>query len=414
MDKALRGRQGGKLVLLVGSNPLPNYLAACALRPNSLVLVCTVETEPAKNRLKQALRTALEYLDSNAITEHIVEDAVSATAVHRAIDPLLGPPQAGVSEGPPAVWLNYTGGTKVMAAHARMAFYERKIHPSLVSYLDEGGGGRQPGLRFDDGTARLLAECGSVPLNLKTILELHGITHKPRQAKDPAPTPNDAHEILCKVLQGVGLARKLYCERKRLEQFTNPSNGTNAPFRVVEHGLTLSLQEFPTDEQLRAFANRRERESWFEQWYKFIGGEWLEYWLGDQIDALKLAPAPELTVGFDAFRGERKAQNEVDIAVVRGFRSHFISCTTDSTKDLCKSKLFEVAVRSRQLGGDLARASIVCLADDKTVAALQADVDDLWGATNTTKVFGISDIRAWSECDGKQPNVHLLKEWLES
>ncbi len=95
--------------------------------------------------------------------------------------------------------------------------------------------------------------------------------------------------------------------------------------------------------------------------------------------------------------------------MVRGHRSYFISCTTDTTKALCKSKLFEIAVRSQQLGGDLARAALVCLADDNTVAALHADVDDMWGASNTTRAFGLSDIRTWSECGGKQPNPYALK-----
>jgi hypothetical protein len=109
-----------------------------------------------------------------------------------------------------------------------------------------------------------------------------------------------------------------------------------------------------------------------------------------------------------------RANLEVDVAAVRGHRSYFISCTTDTTKTRCKSKLFEVAVRSRQLGGDLSRAALVCLADEATVAALQEDIDDLWGASNTTRVFGLSDVRAWSDCDGRQPNQHRLQVWMES
>jgi len=104
----------------------------------------------------------------------------------------------------------------------------------------------------------------------------------------------------------------------------------------------------------------------------------------------------------------------VDVAAIRGHRSYFISCTTDTTKALCTSKLFEVAVRSRQLGGDLARAALICLADEGTAGALQQDIDDLWGATNTTQVFGLSDLRAWSDCDGRQPNPHALQAWMES
>lgn len=152
----------------------------------------------------------------------------------------------------------------------------------------------------------------------------------------------------------------------------------------------------------------------FEHWYAFIGGEWLEEWLGHAIKDLELTPNPEIVVGVNALRGNEKANLEVDIAVVRAHRSYFISCTTDTTKHICKSKLFEVAIRSRQLGGDLARAALVCLADDDTVGALRRDIDNVWGATNTTRVFGLSDIKSWSGHAGADANTTALRIWLES
>lgn len=398
--------RGQTLVLLVGSNPVPNYLVACALRPSRIALVYTDETKEAKDRLRRELERTLG--DNLAFDEPFVEDATSVTTVRRVLDQLMGDDRSR------PVWLNYTGGTKVMAAHARMAFKDGGGKPEHASYLDEGGRNREPRLRFDDGNGKALSKYPGVQLKMNTLLALHGITHKPREAKEPAPTIEDAREILCRVLADAALAAALYCERKRLEGLGNPNEATSEPFRADRYGLTLSLPVFPTAEQLASLGSNRERQSWFKQWYKFIGGEWLEEWLGAQIRALALTPEPEITVGVNAYRGETKAQLEVDVAVVRGHRSYFVSCTTDKTKAVCKSKLFEVAARSRQLGGDLARAALVCLADDRIVSALQADVDDVWGASNTTKVFGLSAIRAWSDCDGKQPNRHYLKTWLES
>ncbi len=404
---------GQFLILLVGSNPLPNYLAACALRPGRVALVYTEETKEAKVRLKRELKAKLG--ESVVLEEPFIDDATCHTTVRRVLDPLIR------AEDGRDVLLNYTGGTKVMAAHARMAFTEVHRRPEHASYLDEGGRDKsgldhQPRLRFDNNTSQALSGYSDVGLDLKTLLALHGITHKPREPKAPAPTSDDAREILCKVLAHPPLAAALYCERERLEdrEYSNPSTATAAPFVAERYGLRLSLPAFPTDALLNGLASRRDRESWFKQWYKFIGGEWLEEWLGEQIRALGLVPTPEITVGVNAYRGEKKAQLEVDVAVVRGHRSYFVSCTTDISKPICKSKLFEVAVRSRQLGGDLARAALVCHADDRTVSALQEDVDDVWGASNTTKVFGLSDIRAWSDCDGKQSNPDWLRAWLES
>lgn len=401
-------RDGARqLILLVGSNPLPNYLSACALEPSRIVLVYTEETKDAKDRLKRELESKLG--EAVTVADEFVEDAACATTVERALGSLMA------SDGGQNILLNYTGGTKVMAAHARLAFSERGGVSAHASYLDEGDASVEARLRFDDNnsTPLSLSECPRAELTLEAVLALHGVSYTPRHPKEPAPTDADAREILCKVLADLPLASILYCERQRLEDIGNPKRVTE-PFRADRRGLSLSLQEFPTNEQLEQFRNGEEKKSWFEQWFKFIGGEWLEEWLGGQIDALKLTPKPEITVGVNSRRGEKKVKLEVDIAVIRGHRAYFISCTTDTTKGLCKSKLFEVAVRARQLGGDLARAALVSLADPSTVSALQSEIDDMWESSNTPRVFGLSDVRTWSDCDGKQANLESLKTWLES
>ena len=389
----------GRLILLVGSSPLPNYLSALALEPAEIALVYTKETEVAKDRLKSEFRRFLG--DAIPFVDAFVQDATCATTVRRTIDPLL---RHEDREG--SVWLNYTGGTKVMAAHARMAFAESGGEPARSTYLDEGSKDVAPRLRHDDGRSRSLAELDGPALDLQTVLALHSIQHKPRTALDGSPTEDDARAILCAVLRDPGLARRLYEERQRLADLKKPSTAVSVPFSPSVHGLELSIQALPESAQMS--------RKLYERWYKFIGGEWLEEWIGTTLRGLVLTPPPEIVVGVNAFRGEARANLEVDVAAVHGHRSYFISCTTDATKAVCKSKLFEVAVRSRQLGGDLAHAALICLADEGPAAALQQDIDDLWGATNTTQVFGLPDLRAWSHCDGRQPNLHALQAWMES
>jgi Card1-like, endonuclease domain len=400
------------LILLVGANPLPNYLAACALQPARIALVYTKQTTDAKDRLKRELRQALGQAVGFVDPDPFVEDATCATTIRRVIEGLLAA-HCRKDDASGQVLLNYTGGTKVMAVHARMAFQTKLRDPGLASYLDEGVQGQQPRLRFDDGTSRLLSEY-RISLSLETILALHGITHKPRTPKPPAPTSTDVREILRRVLEDPTLAKTLYDERRRLERMKNASHAIEEPFRAEQHGLSLSLPEIPTEVVLSGLGNREERKAWYRQWCGFIGGEWLEEWVGEQTRRLALRPEPEVTVGVNARRGSREAQLELDVAVVRGQRSYFIACTTDTTRGLCKSKLFEVAVRSRHLGGDLARAALVCLADDEVTAELQEHIADVWGASNTPRVFGLADVREWSDAGDKQPNRYSLETWLES
>jgi hypothetical protein len=383
---------GSTLILLVGSNPLPNYLSASALQPGKVVLVYTDQTKDAKDRLRGELRKVLTGSD---FRETFVENAACATDVRRKLDDILMDNSGAM--------LNYTGGTKVMAAHALRAFYDNAGLPQHASYLDEGGSGRPPCLRFDDGTHRTLA--GTPGLNLDSLFALHAITHKLRTERTDQPTLVDAGEILAKVLNNVELAKELYIERERLETRKSVSAALEKPFVSAHFGLTLSQPQIPWEGMSKSL---------FQDWYKFIGGEWFEEWVGEQVKG-SLKPEPrDVTVGVNAYRDpQKKVKLEVDIAVLKEHRSYFVSCTTD-TKELCKSKLFEIAVRSRQLGGDLSRAALVCLADEEKVSALRGDINDVWGASNTTQVFGLPDVRCWSDAGGTMPNLDSLKKWLEN
>ena len=109
---------------------------------------------------------------------------------------------------------------------------------------------------------------------------------------------------------------------------------------------------------------------------------------------------------------------EVDVVLVRGHRLFLISCTTDTTLAQCKSKLFEVAMRARQLGGDLARSALVCLIDGTNekgplVDQLRHDVAGVWEAPNTPRVFGAADLREWAGLHD-EPDLRTLRDWLES
>lgn len=380
------------LILLVGSNPLPNYLAAMALKPETIYLVYTSETEPPKNRLRQALIGDLKPAP-HVEADVFIDDASDAAEIADKIAALVRGKTSGIH-------LHYTGGTKVMSAHALHSFYEHGGDKNNASYLDE----TNVRLRFDGGGTR---PC-EVTLTLERLLGLHGITHKPRSHVVGGPTEADVQAIATAVWKDPELASCHYRQRERLKG-CNLEAAKQAPFRPAEHGLELSLPAIPgSDTSKKAF----------ECWYKFIGGEWLEEWVAIQIEATGLASGSEITTGVNAKRAESARPLEVDVAVIRGQRSYFISCTTDATISVCKSKAFEITARSRQMGGDLARSAIVCLlpsskGNDRPVDQLKADLADAWGATNTTLVFGLEDLRSWAG-DYGSPNLDELKTWLKS
>lgn len=376
------------LILLVGSNPLPNYLAAIALKPSKIHLVHSKETEAPKNRLVCALR---DDLDSSVIIngDAFVGDPFCALAVGDKIRDLIATCH-------PA-HLHYTGGTKVMSAHALKVFYENNGSPENASYLDEV----QRCLRFDGNLPnRSLSECG-VTLTFNRVLQLHGLAHKNRSSVNGGPSLNDSLEIATAVLKRPQLASCLYGEMKRLDL----SEAKETPFIANYHGLELSVPIIPPKEGMNTKC--------FGAWRKFLGGEWLEVWIATKIEEIGLAGKPQINVGVNCSRVGTERQFEVDVAFIHGHRSYFISCTTDMTMGICKSKAFEILTRSRQMGGDLARAALVSLLSCDAVTELQKDVADAWGSANATHIFGLEDLKTWIGIYGS-PNLDSIKKWIDS
>jgi hypothetical protein len=73
------------LALLVGSNPLPNYLAARALDWEHAILFFTPQTEQVKERLVRLLQG--EY-QAREVTSQLIRDGTRARDVHSAWMPL--------------------------------------------------------------------------------------------------------------------------------------------------------------------------------------------------------------------------------------------------------------------------------------------------------------------------------------
>ncbi len=434
-----------KLVLLVGSNPLPNYLTAMALKPQRVLLVYSSQTTEPKDRLRDVLRQKGFEVEKCCVP---ATDARSIRVQLRAEFKTL----------PPDSHLNYTGGTKTMAAHARMEFAERCRENGgsdcQASYLDEGtkndDGIRSPAfLRFDDGRAEELSRF-DVSLTREVLLQLHGITTKESgDVGPPLPTPSDVDAIRIPAIREIPPKRDKTSDKPtestlsdrlfRVQRAQNPdgewlrNNWKQAeefPVRMTESvnmdaiQIKLSIDQLPSPDWE---GSRKQKESRFERWQHFLHGGWLEEWVGDLCRAeMKLITDKqqvkhwEVAVGLNCFRGER--QVEMDVLLLRDHRFYALSCTTSRDIGLCKLKLFEAVIRARQLGGDLARAALVCFLDGDhnnqgpKAKVLEDEMREAWDAPNTPRVFGLDDMRTWMGTPevGVAPNTESLRAWLES
>jgi len=377
-----------QLLLLVGSNPLPNFLAALILKPESICLFFSLETEPVKNQLRKFLTAKVGKV---VLCEKFIQDATDPSKVREAFGTIFSDTH-----------LHYTGGTKIMAAHARMAFRDSGGTNKQASYLDE----RKSVLRFDDGYEIDLSK-EDLKLTIDEILGLHGIKRlsKGEQPK-PEPTEQDVKRIVEGSMKDPDLACKLYNIYREEGKPRSFNKAKREPVKLEDVVNDLSIQQLPEIGWT---------ENTYEKWCDFLGGGWLERWCGDLVR--DVAKESEVQVSVDCKRTNGR-QFEIDVAIVRGHRLYVISCTTDTKIRLCKSKLFEVSMRARQLGGDLARSALVCLlhgSNDKGsyVDQLRNDVEDIWAASNTPKVFCLDDLKEWFGIYS-EPNVGTLQQWLES
>ncbi|MGB7059296.1 MAG: hypothetical protein WBD58_16455, partial [Geitlerinemataceae cyanobacterium] len=108
------------LFLLVGENPLPNYVAARLLlkKGGTPYLVYTTDTEKQADRLQTRLSNESMGLNS---AQRVPLNDYEADAYHikKAVCDRLETIENGT------IGLNYTGGTKAMAVHAYRAVFSK-------------------------------------------------------------------------------------------------------------------------------------------------------------------------------------------------------------------------------------------------------------------------------------------------
>lgn len=400
-----------KLALLVGSNPLPNYLAAVVLNPEEeIVLVYTPETSRVCERLQNEFKNLFgeQFKLSPIVTNATKVEEIEKVVFHHLDN---------------VDHLHYTGGTKAMAAHVLCALREKGLDKRQFSYLDERNGK----LRFDNGIDISLEE-HHLGLTLDVILRLHGVKKDQNPINiDGGPTERDAEEIALRVLKDINFLRdlreKIVINKDKCNERQSGKETGLSDFCPSSLGLSLSIPVFFEKDW-----SREKREGW----KAFLQDRWLEWWTACIIKKCLGNQAPHIEVGMrcrwkDTRR--KRAVNtefELDVVFLRGHRLYVISCTTSKDKSKCKSRLFEVAMRSRQMGGDLARSALVCLVDqddrddedhnskkDNILEQLRSDIDDLWDASNTPKVFGLPHLRQWAGISD-EPKFEDLREWLNS
>lgn len=366
------------LFLLMGKNPLPNYVVAksgALLRPGGkLYLVYTSDTRKYADTLRDMLELTndelvpLESYDSNA---YEIKNRITSKA--KDLKGRLG--------------LNYTGGTKAMSVNAYLAILsiERSEKP-VFSYLDP----RSLKLCIDQENTRPIELQILCKRSLQEIFQLHQLS-----LMNP-PTTQPMLPDLAKVILEEGKEWRTWCNTTLLpntKKIKSNSQYGNWHAPTVLQGLELPMDGL-SQYLIESFKNRNLLTSErclsiqkmqnigsftkSEHVCKWLDGIWLENYLLEKIISISEPYSiSEYGMSFN-IKANSKSGFEFDVAFMRNYQLFAFSCTSDDEKSRCKSKLFEAYIRTKQLGGEEARVALVCCSDEPEVlkAELEVAIED--------------------------------------
>ena len=414
------------LFLLIGTNPLPNWVAARLLLRDGgrLYLVHSPETKPHAERLMVSLGLNEGHVERVPIAE--ADEQGIYTKVSGQLAKLKGS----------AVGLHYTGGTKMMSVHAHRAMRESGLQPvPVLSYLDA----RTLRMKFDgrDPEGFRVALAPRVGITLDTLLRLHE-DYSSGTIPEYEPKCEAAAKALADVHSNYSGQRawRDWCD-EALKSLDNKKIDTDATVyrRTVQQLDQLIL---PTDSKFRSYMSRPDSMilNYYSSFlrlidpvggttlqtlarhYKFkdslhiarwLHGLWLEHHTLAQIKtcANKAHLTPD-GVGMNLNpKNQEEREFEADVLVLRGYQLFYFSCYSGSDYKTAKLKLFEAIIRATQLGGDEALIALVSCVDNnkigdfKNVDDLRREVEANWQVTGRIQVFGRQDL---SRLAGKLEN----------
>jgi hypothetical protein len=387
------------LILLVGGNPLPNYVAAMLLARDDGTIY--MMHSPGKEGTLSIAERLEGVLSSKHPLQKIVKIETDDTdgALIRQTTRDLSRDMNGT------IGVHYTSGTKPMTRHVTRELEARYPSRIISSYLDP----RHLELVIEppDATQPQYVSVGrQVSLDLNELLELHGyklseIQTSPRHLQ-VCQTLKDIH----KDSDGLGAWRKYVRSLGDSGEVFLPADPKLQPVNDLFARICGNAK--PTPQQVAEALGQFDA---YVRYSKFFKGEWLENY---GLDALSQA-AQDLNIihygaNLIAFKPasdpkQKPVSLELDLAVMHSYQLFAISCRATDSAAMAKEHFLEVYVRAQQLGGDEARVGLICFLAPGQAMDLQREVEQAWDAQNRIKIFGREDMDRLAEA---------LKDWIKS
>lgn len=411
------------LVLLIGTNPLPNYVVAKYLSDNcdSLSRIWMLHSKGNNSMegtgyiaslLEEVLRRNIskEIIFNRQEIEYVGSDDSIKSAVNNLIKRINA--KSGINK----INLNYTGGTKAMSVHTYRIFEKTANLNVAFSYLDA----RDYQLKYDNKKHPSTGDLKEkVSINAWDLLNLHGDIRKGFETKrnDEKEKAREA-ELQKDPLCGFLTDEKIIADRvsedkvKKLLQEYGKIFENNDGLKKYNKYIDQKIDDYKKLlwKCIYSLDNTEIEKFWKEcnadlkavlkvipnspvDWLpgendslkeishkihfmetKFLKGTLFELYVANCIREMAeekreagWKATMEIKVGWEIVKNTNNKANpyEVDIIFMNGYQVCVISCTVSSGIDTAKKKALEVLHRAQQLGGEEARAILITQLTDE-------------------------------------------------
>ena len=413
------------LILLVGSNPLPNYVVGSYLMnkkrkdkekmpvPDTIILVHSDKTKIFAEKLNYEFKKLadIQYIDlknKENDPECIKNKLINFLKSKNNISSLH---------------LNFTGGKKTMAVYSYMAVYDYAKEKAIFSYLDPD----KHRLVLQDGRhfPAMHDLRDDVLLNIQTVLELHDMKIINEGEDEPLYKKIISDSQFDEFIK---MAVEKYYNNDR-SWFTKFASFRNQFIRGASLSIREKWRKKECDPQVIESANKKgffagftlkfpffnnffindqydiSKADKFFTFHEFITGKWLEDFVLVTLQKLKQKgniEVEEIKKGVEAHYADRKT--EIDVIVIKGYEMFLISCTTSQEISFVKQKAFEALYRAEQVGGEHAKVVVVSLmyfkptaipfTQENNLVQLKKDLSQFDAAKNAGEnLIGIDEIK---------------------
>lgn len=390
--------QVDRLLLLIGENPLPNYIAARTLLKSGGIpyLVHSNQTIVQADRLRDILSARAPDLQPCQYIS-LGDCESDAYSIQKEIQDTI---QLHTKE---KLGLNYTGGTKPMATHAYRALLKLQPH-AVFSYLDP----RRLEMCIDREDGDQIRRKVGLKLSLEELFYLHHLTFQ------SAPISQPKLPEVTTAFVGVACQQDWQAWKK-----------AGMPLEGLPDDIKAALNPYADDSSRSVSLAALQASGDFDQSYTanywINHNDWFEHYVLHQVQSIAdTHNTHESKASFhikDLYpklvkpkkardQDELERRFEIDVAFMRDYQFFALSCSISKTKSTLKEKLFEGYLRAKQLGGDEARIALVCFSEEPEVLEYELKIvlDN-----PKIKVFGklqllnlANEIRAWIEQNDRE------------